>query len=270
MDAERSINLFESTLDVIDAMDGETVKRFLKAIRDYAFDGIEPSKSDMAIYIPWRMVKFSLDRHNEIIDSKREAGRKSGESRRAKSNTREQNGTEDNSVQLCSNTNEQKRTNVNKREQTRTRSKSVQLCSTEKEKESEIEKEIEKEIESENENISTNRSATATPVRSVSDSSKIHFSISEFTKNNELQVALNEFVKMRSKMKKPLTPYAFQNALSKLKHLGNQDDAQMTAIVNQSIEKSWLTFYELKDAQSTTTQETAESIPKKSSFLLPF
>lgn len=270
MDAERSINLFESTLDVIDAMDGETVKRFLKAIRDYAFDGIEPSKSDMVIYIPWRMIKFSLDRHNEIIDSKRVAGRKSGESRRAKSNTREQNGTEDNSVQLCSNTSEQKRTKTNKREQTRTHSKSVQLCSTEKESESKIESEIESERRNTKNEKETYISGTVsdfdpkseTSRGSSSDTAKINDLIKQFSQDDEkINQALHEFVRMRSRNHKPLTAYAMNLALKKLAELSPYRGEQLS-IINQAVEKAWMSFYPLKDKPEQRKETEAERIER--------
>lgn len=70
--------------------------------------------------------------------------------------------------------------------------------------------------------------------------------ISSYTENKDLQAALHDFVDMRTKMRKPLTPRAMKLSLNKLDELA-LDDITKIAIVNQSIEHGWQTFYKLQN-----------------------
>ena len=70
--------------------------------------------------------------------------------------------------------------------------------------------------------------------------------IAERTDNPELVNAIGEFIRMRSRIKKPLTDYALQLRLSKLWRLGKTDEERI-AIVNQSVGACWQDFFELKE-----------------------
>lgn len=70
--------------------------------------------------------------------------------------------------------------------------------------------------------------------------------IAEYTENKDLQDALHDFVDMRTKMRKPLTPRAMKLSLNELDELA-LDDVTKIAILNQSIVHSWLTFYKLQN-----------------------
>ena len=70
--------------------------------------------------------------------------------------------------------------------------------------------------------------------------------ISSYTESKDLQDALHDFVDMRTKMRKPLTPRAMKLSLNKLDELA-LDDITKIAIVNQSIEHGWQTFYKLQN-----------------------
>lgn len=70
--------------------------------------------------------------------------------------------------------------------------------------------------------------------------------IAEYTENKDLKDALHDFVDMRTKMRKPLTPRAMKLSLNKLDELA-LDDITKIAIVNQSIEHGWQTFYKLQN-----------------------
>lgn len=70
--------------------------------------------------------------------------------------------------------------------------------------------------------------------------------ISSYTESKDLQDALHDFVDMRTKMRKPLTPRAMKLSLNKLDELA-LDDITKLAIVNQSIMHNWLTFYKLQN-----------------------
>lgn len=69
-----------------------------------------------------------------------------------------------------------------------------------------------------------------------------------YTKNPDLAAALNDFVDMRIKMK-GFTAKALELNLKKLDKLAANDETKI-AIVNQSIEKSWKGFFELKQAKN--------------------
>lgn len=59
------------------------------------------------------------------------------------------------------------------------------------------------------------------------------------------------FMEMRVKMKKPMTGEAVRLAVNKLKGMAT-DEATQIAIINQSIERCWLSFFPLKDEQKRT------------------
>lgn len=70
--------------------------------------------------------------------------------------------------------------------------------------------------------------------------------IAERTDNPELKEALGEFIRMRARIKKPLTNYALRLRLKDLWKLGDTDEERI-AIAQQSIASCWQDFYELKD-----------------------
>lgn len=81
--------------------------------------------------------------------------------------------------------------------------------------------------------------------------------IEDFTKNEELKNTLLEFIKMRKLIKKPLTNYALQLMLKKLKKMSLDEDTQI-GIINQSITKGWQDIYELKEAKKENKQQQFE------------
>lgn len=133
----------------------------------------------------------------------------------------------------------------------------------EKEKEKEKEEEYEKEKEEEYEEIMSGKekvkkekptanAGRATARSGVSDAQQIKndihtYCVDQSTQETDepLETALLEFVKMRKTIKKPLTPYALKKALDKLDTLA-LDNVSKLAIVNQSVEKSWQSFYPVK------------------------
>ena len=69
--------------------------------------------------------------------------------------------------------------------------------------------------------------------------------INAYSDNPEIREAIEGFVEMRKKIKKPLTERALNIALNKLKKLADTDEMKI-AVVDQSIEHGWQTFYEFK------------------------
>lgn len=70
--------------------------------------------------------------------------------------------------------------------------------------------------------------------------------IAERTDNEVLRQALGEFIRLRARIRKPLTDYALTLRLNKLWKLGATDEERI-AIVNQSIGAGWQDFYPLKE-----------------------
>lgn len=71
----------------------------------------------------------------------------------------------------------------------------------------------------------------------------IRCEIEDYTKNEALRLALFEFVRMRKQMRRPLTEYGFSRVLKRMKNKTEQEQIKM---LNQSIEKGWLTVYDVK------------------------
>lgn len=72
--------------------------------------------------------------------------------------------------------------------------------------------------------------------------------------SDELKIALDGFIEMRKKIKKPLTERTLQLALKKLNELSSDEQTQIK-IINQSVEHDWQTFYPLKDNSNTFKQK---------------
>lgn len=93
-----------------------------------------------------------------------------------------------------------------------------------------------------NSKITTNeqQNNTNNNVKNVNNIKNIYSGCSE-----ELKKALDDFVEMRKKIKSPLTEKAMQLAFNKLKKLST-DEATQIEIVNETVLKSWKSFYPLK------------------------
>lgn len=79
----------------------------------------------------------------------------------------------------------------------------------------------------------------------------INSTINSYTDNPELKQALNDFIEMRKRVKKPPTVRALKLCLKKLDDLAI-DDFIKTKIVNQSVICCWLDFFELRNNKSYT------------------
>lgn len=72
--------------------------------------------------------------------------------------------------------------------------------------------------------------------------------INNYTQNAELINAIYDFIKFRKAIKAPLTDRALQLNLNKLDKMAT-DEGTKTAIINQSIERGWKSFYNLKEPE---------------------
>ena len=75
--------------------------------------------------------------------------------------------------------------------------------------------------------------------------------INAYTQNDNLAEAINDFIKMRKQIKKPLTERALKNVLSKLGKIGS-DDLEKIEILDNSINNCWQGIFELKNKKATT------------------
>ena len=80
--------------------------------------------------------------------------------------------------------------------------------------------------------------------------------IAERTSNPDLVNAIGEFIRMRARIKKPLTDYALTLRLNKLWRLGSTDEERI-AIVQQSIGACWQDFFPLKDDTTRRRRKSA-------------
>lgn len=86
--------------------------------------------------------------------------------------------------------------------------------------------------------------------------------IESYTQNQDLQISLKEFIKMRALIKKKLTDHALKLLLNKLDRLATSDTEKID-IVNQSITNSWAGFFEVRqqtkqEPQRPIIQETED------------
>ena len=100
-----------------------------------------------------------------------------------------------------------------------------------------------------NSKITTNeqQNNTNNNVKNINNIKNIYSGCSE-----ELKKALDDFVEMRKKIKSPLTEKAMQLAFNKLKKLST-DEAIQIEIVNETVLKSWKSFYPLKQDKPKQT-----------------
>ena len=70
--------------------------------------------------------------------------------------------------------------------------------------------------------------------------------VSEYTDNPDLVEVLKDFAKSRKAIKAPLTDRAMKICLNKLDSLADTDERKIR-VVEQSIERGWKGFFELKD-----------------------
>ena len=71
-----------------------------------------------------------------------------------------------------------------------------------------------------------------------------------------MEIALNDFSKMRKAMKKPLTPKARELTIRELEKLAPGDEAMQIAIINQSIQRGWQGVFPLKDDKPKSRFQT--------------
>ena len=103
-----------------------------------------------------------------------------------------------------------------------------------------FEKQVKNEWKTSEKQVKTNKN-----VKNVKNVRNIYKDFSD-----ELKNALDSFVEMRIKIKKPLTDRAMQLAINKLNSLSTNEQIQIQ-IINNSVLNGWQTFYPLKEIKQT-------------------
>jgi hypothetical protein len=78
--------------------------------------------------------------------------------------------------------------------------------------------------------------------------------ICDYSSNEELQSAIEDFINMRKQIKKPMTDRAVILLLKNLDKLATNDSTKIE-VLNQSIQNSWQGIFELKDNNSKGVQQ---------------
>ena len=106
--------------------------------------------------------------------------------------------------------------------------------------------------------LNTKESNTKKKVKSRSKKSESYDEILKSLNNKDLEDAFKEFINMRNEMKKPLTPYALELAIKELFRLSKNQE-EMVAIVNQSIQNSWLGLFPLRKSNTTSFEQSKQN-----------
>ena len=83
--------------------------------------------------------------------------------------------------------------------------------------------------------------------------------IEDYTDREILKETLHEFIKMRKKIKKPLTEYALKLIIKDLDKLSNNNEDKKIAILNQSIKKGWQGIFELKENNTNNNKSNKQT-----------
>jgi hypothetical protein len=97
---------------------------------------------------------------------------------------------------------------------------------------------------------------------------KKYIYISEFTQNKLLIETIIDFMKMRDKIKKPMTDKALQIMINKLKGLSEDEEIQIKILEN-SIEHCWQGIFQLKEDSNGSTRQNTGSSEKKFNVKIP-
>lgn len=107
-------------------------------------------------------------------------------------------------------------------------------------------------VDSQSANPLTQQSAN--PLTKKTNIKTISKTKEKFFENENLEATFQEFIKMRNKIKKPMTDHAIDLMITKLNKMATDDETRI-ALLNQSIENSWQTIYELKNAGQSKPQQ---------------
>lgn len=215
-----SFVLYTKIKDTVDELTLEQKGELFQAILDYQATGEVP-KLEGVVKIAFIPIRQDLDANNEKWEKTRqarsEAGKKSAEQRLANSNKSQQTSTKSTNVEFV----QQTGTNSNKQEQTGTNS-----------------------TDNVNVNVYVNDN--------VSSKEDIYRDVPE-----EIKDVYMEWVKMRRKIKKPITSKTtVTRSLNRLRSLSN-DPAEQRELIQVAIDHCWQSFYH-KPREDTKNRKADE------------
>ena len=111
------------------------------------------------------------------------------------------------------------------------------------------------------ERVSAAETGEETPPETLQ--SKVKKSKENISFISPFEKALEDFIKMRSKIKRPMTPRAEKMLLTKLQDLAGDNDVLKTAILEQSIFRCWQSIFPLKDDGNPMLKHEPESVAYK-------
>lgn len=217
-----SFVLYTNISEVLEALSMEQRGMLFTAIIEYQKSGEMPEISDPLVKVAFIPVRQSLDINNDKYDSKvearRQAGIKSGESRRKQN---EQEGT--------------KRTNVN-------------FVRTKQTKRTENDNDNENVYENENVNVNEYEKQLEIKKKEKTNITNKTHTIRKrvYVDDERLNTAIHNFVDHRQKMRKPMTDYAIQLFIKKLNDLSGSVDGQIQ-LIDYAISKGWQTVYPINE-----------------------
>lgn len=243
--------LFKNTFDITKALTDEQFGKVVRALCEYMFVGEQPESDDTIVNIVVGLSIPSL----EASRKKMIAGNKGGKSKQAESTN------EANLKQTTSKAEANEKQNGSKPEANQKQTASNKEKNKDKNKENNKDKE-KKTIDIYTGTVSDFVPKSETSRGSSSDTAKINDLIQQFSQGDEkINQALHEFVRMRNRNHKPLTAYAMNLALKKLAELSPYRGEQLS-IINQAVEKAWMSFYPLKDKPEQRKETEAERIER--------
>lgn len=245
--------VFKNTFDITKALTDEQFGKVVRALCEYMFGGEQPESDDPIVNIVVGLSIPSLDASRK----KMIAGNKGGKAKQTESMN------EANQKQTASKTEANGKQNESKTEANQKQTTSNKEKDKEKDKNKEKNKDREKKtIDIYAGTVSDFVPKSETSRGSSSDTAKINDLIKQFSQDDEkINQALHEFVRMRSRNHKPLTAYAMNLALKKLAELSPYRGEQLS-IINQAVEKAWMSFYPLKDKPEQRKETEAERIER--------
>lgn len=225
--------------ELLEDLSDTQISELFKALFRYAISGTEIDTEDKLLRCAFKIFRKSIDasnkKYDEICRRNAENGAKGGRPKKETEEPDEIPETQNNPKnpvgfsETQTNPDEPKKANTNTSTNTNTNTKQKQIDNTGDKSPEPPE--------------SVGDSGKAEKKAKKSESAILTEIIQAYTSNPELQDALQEFIKVRNKIKKPITKRGLKSALKTLDSLATTDEWKI-ATVDNAIEHCWYAFYE--------------------------
>lgn len=217
---KNSLILYHDYAEKFKSLSDEQFGKLIRCMIAYDASGEISALDDALVEMAFNVVRLDLERngmkYEEIIEKRREAGRKGGIAKASKSQHMLANAkfAKQNLANVADNVNDNVNVNVNVNDNVKDISKDIHT-----------DKDIKEKVYSSN-----------IPKRKV-----------YYPNDEKLNEVFLDFIDMRKKIKRPMSDHAIELAQKKLKELSNGDNEMAIKILDQSIFHSWQGLFELKD-----------------------